>query len=376
MSTRSAVPLDEFRASNWEAFTQFENQFQRSLTQYSRTLPPKFYKTIRHGLSAAFGEGLNPEGQGPLASSFRFKVVIDSNIIVQDSLAVAAGKPSSTGRILSSPFVSVLAPRSIKEESERNIRSRAKRKGLPVDVALAHARSLLTRIRLISAEEEPSIKRAREAIGAHSPEDIPFLAVAIESSAVAVVSRDKAAFDNQAITQRWDLKDLVRSVVTYESGALSVVVVGTGASVLLRALQAIVVVIARATLELLSLALSALGALVKGAIQALGSVPAWGWGLIAAILIGVGIYAARHPEVGQRIGEGIAVLGQAIQRLGAAIVEAAATFLEALHNLLVWLWNTLLPVTAAGVVVAGVLLKRVRALILEANRLRGLVPAA
>lgn len=374
MPAKKAIPLNEFRDANWPIFQEFESEFDRALAAYSRRLPPGFYRSIRKGLAEAFGESVRTQPNVGSGFSFRFKVVIDTNIVVQDALAVAAGKQSTTERILASQFVTLVAPPEIREETERIIRARAKRKGLPVDAALNHARLLLTRVTVVEPREIPFLETARRAIGAHSPEDVTFLAVAIESGAVGIVSRDQAAFDKQSLVKRWDVRDLVGSVVTYETGALSAVIAGTGAKALLAALQGIIIAIAGALVELIGIAIQTLAALVQGAIDAIARIPAWGWVAVAAVLIGVGIYAATHPEFGDRVSQGIATLLNGVQTVGAAIVQACVALASAIHDLLVWLWNLLLPVTAAGVVVAGVFIKRMLALMREAQRLQSAVP--
>jgi putative PIN family toxin of toxin-antitoxin system len=375
MPAQRAIPIQEFREANWEAFAQFEGEFDRNFRSYSRTLPPRFYRSMRRGVTEAFGGSIERLSQAGLVPRFHVKVVLDTNIVVMDSLAVASGKPSTTSRILSSPFVQVFAPPEIREECDRIIRLRARKKRLSVDAAIDHAHTMLRGVRIVSPDDEPFIRRARDIIGSHSPEDVTFLAVAMESEADAIVSRDQAAFDNQAVAKRWDLHNLVDTVVTFESGALSVVVVGTGLKALLRGLQTVVIAIAGAVLEILRVVLRTLAELVSGVIGALESVPAWGWPAVGAALVGLAIYASRHPDVGQRIGQGIGAVAAAIANLSRALIQAGTAILQGLHELLVWLWNLLLPVTATSVVVAGVLLRRIQILLAQASRLQQSVPS-
>jgi predicted nucleic acid-binding protein len=374
MSPVTAIPLREFQASNWEAFTQFEAEFNRRFTSYSRSLPPRFYKSIRKELTSAFGGSIEALARAGVLPRFHIKVVIDTNIVVQDSLAVAGGKPSSTERILSSPFVQVFAPPQIREESERIIRLRAQRRGVSLDRALQHADSLLRRVKLVRPEEERFVRRASAMIGVHSPEDVHFMAVALEYEADAIVSRDRVAFDRQPTIKRWELRNLVDAVIAFESGTLSVVVVGGGLKALVLALQQVVVALIGSVLEILRLAFEALANLVQGAIDALAAVPPWGWAVIAGVLVGAAIYASRNPEFRERVTEGLSTIGAAVRGLGQAFVQVGTALLEGFHELLVWLWNLLLPVTATSVVVAGVLLRRVKYLLDEATRLQGTVP--
>jgi len=375
MPSQRAIPLQEFRAANWEAFDRFDREFDQKFQAYSRTLPPRFYKSMRKGVTEAFGGSIERLAQAGLVPRFHVKVVLDTNIVVMDSLAVASGKPSTTSRLLSSPFVQVFAPPQIREECERIIPLRARKKRVSVDAALAHAHSMLRSVRIVRPEDEPFIRRARETIGSHSPEDVMFLAVAMESEVDAIVSRDQAAFDRQTVAKRWELRNLADTVVTFESGALSVVVVGTGLKGLLRALQIVVVAIVGAVLEILRVVLETLADLVGGVIKALAAVPAWGWLVVGAALVGLAVYASQHPEVGHRIGQGVGAIATAVANLSRALIEAGSAILQGLHELLVWLWNLLLPVTATSVVVAGVLLRRIQVLLAEASRLQQSVPA-
>jgi predicted nucleic acid-binding protein len=375
MPSQRAIPLQEFREANWEAFDRFDREFDRKFQAYSRTLPPRFYKSMRKGVTEAFGGSIERLAQAGLVPRFHVKVVLDTNIVVMDSLAVASGKPSTTSRLLSSPFVQVFAPPQIREECERIIPLRARKKRVSVDAALGHAHSMLRSVRIVRPEDEPFIRRARETIGSHSPEDVMFLAVAMESEVDAIVSRDQAAFDRQTVAKRWELRNLVDTVVTFESGALSVVVVGTGLKGLLRALQLVVVAIVGAVLEILRVVLETLADLVSGVIKALAAVPAWGWLVVGAALVGLAIYASQHPEVGHRIGQGVGAIATVVANLSRALIEAGSAILQGLHELLVWLWNLLLPVTATNVVVAGVLLRRIQVLLAEASRLQQSVPA-
>ena len=375
MPSQRAIPLQEFREANWAAFAEFEADFDREFRAFSRRLPPRFYKSMRRGVTQAFGGSIERLAEAGLAPRFHVKVVLDSSIVVMDSLAVASGKPSTTARTLSSPFVQVYAPAQIQEECERIIRLRARKKQLPVDAALGHARSLLRSVRILDPEDEPFIRRARETIGSHSPEDVMFLAVAMEAGADAVVSRDRAAFDRQSVAKRWELRELVDAVVAFESGALSVVVAGSGVKGLLRALQMVVVALLGAVLEILRAVAKALAGLVAAVIQAIKEVPAAGWVAAGVGLAAIALYASRHPEVKDRIRQGIDAFASGVGNLSRALIQAGTAVLQGLHELLVFLWNLLLPLTATGVVVAGVLLRRIQILLAEASRLQRSVPA-
>jgi predicted nucleic acid-binding protein len=369
-----ATSLGDFQAANWEAFSGLESSFDRELRAYSRKLPPRFYRSVRDGLLTALGPTVELITQGQIEPRFRFTVVIDTNIVVQDSINVARGRPSTTERILASPFVTVLAPLEIREECERILQERARKNKFPIEIALQQTASLLKRVRLVDPKDDPHVRRARELIGEHSPEDVKFLAVAMESDASAVVSRDSAAFDNQRVVRRWPLHELVDSIVAFESGALSVAVVSKSAAALVRALQRVLVAVLRAIFEVVKIALDTLAALVKGVLDAISKMPAWALLLAIGVTVGVGAYAATHPEFRDKAARGFAALTSGIRTLGEALVQIGRLVIGAFHDMLIWLWELFLPVTASLVVMAGVLVRRVQILVSEADRLRTSVP--
>jgi predicted nucleic acid-binding protein len=342
-------------AENWDYFGygELESKAEDSLTQMSRQLPAGYYGSIRDRLL----EILILAG---FKGKLRIRVVVDSCIVVGDALRVAKGKPSSTERILSSEFIEVLAPRDIREEVERNIRSELE-EGPPLERALSHARRLLSRLKIISEVSSASLTRARRLLVNH-PKDAPFLAVYFETEADAMVSREKGTFDKPGV-EKWDLGKSVGVVVAYESGSLALVVAGAVVDAVIDAFQILLVALLQALAEIIDLVITFVQALLSKSVEALSKVPDWGW----TILLGVGIVAllgyAFHEGFRSWIDTKAVEVRSKLGSFMTNLARVAQDMWVFVKDLLVLLWNTLLPVTGALVVVGGVLMRRINRLL-------------
>lgn len=227
MTESKAVSIEDFMSENWEKFAAFEAAAEEGLIEISRKLPPDLHSIIRSKVLELL-IGCVPVDVDEHESTLKVRLVVDANIIIQDSFRVAKGVPSSTLRILSSPYLELVAPDIMEEEVVRIIREQLP-KGASLNKAMAHSQELLSRIRMLPKATSRSIETACSLIAKHSPEDVPFLAVAIDTEADAIVSRDKRAFDQQDEVARWEVGDTVVACVTCESGSLSLVVLGATA---------------------------------------------------------------------------------------------------------------------------------------------------
>jgi hypothetical protein len=336
--SQEAIPLQEFMLGNWDYFGygELESSAESTLTQLSRKLPPSYYGQIRSKLL----EIMILTG---LSGRLMAKTVIDSCIVVSDALRVASGKPSSTERILSSKFSEVLAPGDIRGEVERNIRA--------------------------SLEEGPALEvmRARQLLADHQ-KDAPFLAVYFETEADAVVTHEKGTFEKSGV-EKWSLEKYVDVVVAFESGSLALVIAGTVIEGVTEAFLTLLVTLLQALADVIDAILAIAQALLAKSVDALYKLPDW----VLAVLLGVGICAvlayAYHEGFRNWVDTGAAELRR---KLGAFITGLAAFAQDVwkfVRELLILLWNTMLPVTGALVVVGGVLIRRIDRLLITYQRM-------
>ncbi|MDE1838060.1 MAG: hypothetical protein KGJ23_15790, partial [Euryarchaeota archaeon] len=158
------ISIEDVISENGEVLEQVKVGVREGLTRLARELPPGFHQEMRQALLEVV-----LEANGVKRSPLKVRLVIDSNIIIAEAFRVGKGKPSTTERVLRSPFVEVLAPRIVWEEVEREVRKDLP-KGASLEKALAHARVLLGLVKEVSQVASWALDRAIAAIAAHSPE--------------------------------------------------------------------------------------------------------------------------------------------------------------------------------------------------------------
>jgi predicted nucleic acid-binding protein len=350
------ISIEDVISENTEVLEQVRVGVRDGLEKFARELPPGFHEEMRQGLLEVI-----IEANGVKRSPLKVRLVIDSNIIIAEAFRVGKGIPSTTERVLRSPFVEVYAPRIVWEEVEHVVR-RDLPKGASLERALAHAHVLLGLVKDVSQVASWALERARAAIAAHSPEDVPVLAVAIESGADAVVSRDRRAFDAQREAKRWDFGKGVEVISSYETGSLSLAIAGVTAELLSEALQRLGVWLAAALEELLEIAAAFLGGLAAGLANAISRIPEWAvW-----VILGAGAVAALafifHEGFRNWALDGLAKLGEALKPIVAALVESSKRLWAAVRVVLIVAWNLVVFVTPFIMAAGGVILHHARQL--------------
>ena len=366
MRKTEAISIEDFMSENWEQFAAFESAAEEGLTKITRDLPPKLHAEIRSEVFKALISSC-PLIDEKHRSRLKVRLVIDANIIVQDSFRVAKGKFSSTERIFSSPYLEVLAPDIIEKEVERKIHEKLP-KGASLEKALAHAQKLFTLLRKNSSISSATIESASTLIKQHSPEDIPYLALAIEYEADAIVSRDKKAFDRQPEVKRWELGEAVVISVTYESGALSLFVLGATAEVLAKAFEHLLIALLHVLESALEIIVTLFTAIVEKSVEMLSKIPGWAWAIIIVLVIVLIFHEGFRDWVGGVASDAAAILAA----FARSVIEIGKILWNAFKSVLIWLWNLMLPVIVAMVILAGVLCRRVwRLLTVEMTRTTG-----
>lgn len=354
-----SISIDDFASENWEMFSEFKEVADKNLTKISREIPPELYLFMQEKLLEIYTSiGLKTD--------FKMKLIIDSNIIINDAFRVGNGKKSTTERILSSPFISVMAPPNIKEEVEKNIFLDLP-KGCSLNIALKQAQKLLSKIDLITEISYKSINKARLIIGEHSPEDIPFLALAFESDVNTIISRDKKAFDSVPEIKRWELKDTVNIVVTFESGTLSFFLIAASSEILINAFEKVILLFFKAFVEIMNIIIAFLIGFITGSYILLKKIPDWAWVILIGVGIGIILAMILSEDFRNMVINGFSELWDFFKKLVKKIIEVGKIIWQALKIILIWIWNLILPVVIGSILVAGVLGNRIHHLFMEYN---------
>jgi predicted nucleic acid-binding protein len=358
MPTRDS--LTDFMNGNLEAFAAFDTEFDKGVIRVGREIDPAFHDYVLRQLIDVFTAGLSKK------RSLKSRLVIDSNIVVGDAFRVSVGKPSSTERLFASPFLELWAPNTIEEEVAESIRDDLP-KGGSSEKAKAHAAKLLRKIKLHPASDLKAVVRAQQLISAYDPDDVPFLALAFDEGAEAIVSRDVTSIGQQREVARWDIGGMASVVGEAEGGSLSLVIIGASATAIVTAAQSVFTTVAAAFSTALSVIAAIVGAAVEGFAAALAAIPPDVQaiiGIAAVIAIVVLILGVIFsPDFRRGVADAIEKAADAFSRFAKTVAESARRIFDAVYSVLVWLWNLLLPLTAITLRAAGVVLRRASVLI-------------
>jgi hypothetical protein len=250
---------------------------------------------------------------------------------------------------------------------EQNIREEFPRLGASVEDGLAHANKLLSELRLVDDADIVSVQRARDLISPFDPDDVPFLALSFDLDADAIVSRDKESIGRQTEMTQWDIGDLAKTVVIYESGSLALVITAGAFDLAITALEAVLIATARAFQSALAAIAALVGAVGSGIANAIAQLPpeivaAIGVAVLAGI-VAVIIAAIASETFRDQVSEGIAAIGDFISWVARAVIRLASAIASSLWSMISWLWDTVQPAAAFTVVAAGVLFRRIDLLV-------------
>ena len=365
MSAPIRNSLGDFLSENFEAFASFDSAFDSTIVRVGRELDPSFHDFVLQQLVEVFVGGLSS------GRTIKSRLVIDSNIVVGDCFRVATGKPSSTERLFKSPFIELWAPDSIEAEVAESIRDDLPR-GASREKAIEQATRLIGALRLCPVNQLVSVRRAQQLLDAYDPDDVPFLALAFDLNAEAIVSRDTASIGQQREIPRWDIGGIAQVAGIMEGGSLSLVIVGATASATLNAVESVFLVVAAAFQSALILMAAIVGAAAEGLASVLAQIPPrilQAIGILALIaLVGVVLGLIFSPEFRESVASGLEKVASAMAKFAGMVVELAKRIVGAIYAVFVWVWNVMLPLTAISVTAAGVIFRRIGLLL---ARVRG-----
>jgi predicted nucleic acid-binding protein len=363
MTAKDPVSIDDVMAESWNKFSTLHDKAERALKAFSRELPPDLYESLKSELLRF----VFPKGH---PTKLKVRLVIDTNIIIHDAFRVGRGKPSTTERILSSAFVELIAPPNILEEVEETIRKDLPA-GVSLEKALGHAKSLLSKIEIATTrygayEAAKKIIWPRVATG--SPADVYFLGLAIQAEADALVSSDKKAFDQLSEMKRWEMSKTVQIVQTYESGTLSLFLVGIGFDLSAKMFQQLLMFFLKALEEVVRIVVTLTGLLAKGSFDLLSSLPSWAWAIVLGVIGGVLVFAIVNGEFRAAFSETFAKAVDEIKLMFKGLFDALEYFWNAIKDILIIIWNFTAPVIVPGMIaVTGVLCETLAGLLRQAQ---------
>ncbi|MEM4091164.1 MAG: hypothetical protein QXQ46_10595 [Thermoplasmatales archaeon] len=254
--------LTDYLPDEWKELLGDPDKIRDKISKFARELPAESYKVVRDAIILRM---LSIDK----TSSAILEFVIDANIIVKDAFRVGTGKFSSTERIFSSVFVKLYAPKSI-------------------EIANRQAKKLLSKIVLVDDSkfkvEYAELYKFQEKYG----NDVSFLKVGIGMGVKNIITGDKA-FDEITTVKRFELGAAVSLIVTLESGALSLSIVGDSTYIGAKAIYWILQLLYEVLAQLYAFLAMIVSAGIAGLVSVFQNIPRWVWYILFAFLAGTGI---------------------------------------------------------------------------------------
>jgi len=276
--------ISDIIAENYDELHSFRDKFYNNYRTIVRMFPNDLMQEIRSFLLYSLSSFLSDK-------QLKLKITIDTNIIVMDSIRVANGKISSTSILLGSPYIDVFAPPNIEREVTIALEDKFKNNPAKLKVALSHAKSLLSKVRIVPLFSPEAINLASSALSNIDKTDASFLAVAIETRSEAILSHDIKAFGTEQIVRRWDIKDFANIVLNYHEGSLAIVVMSTTLELALKAFAGLMAIISNIIQEIISIMIKFLKAIISGSLDVISKIPKWFLAFMAMISVGIVIAA-------------------------------------------------------------------------------------
>ena len=326
--------LKDSLPEEWKGLLDNPDKAKAKLSKFARELPAELYEVVR--------DRIIPELlyiEEPSMATLNF--VVDSNIIVSDSFRVGRGKQSSTARIFSSAFVKLYAPKSIEREVFTQIKE-----DLPNDcsleVATNNAKRLLSKIELVDDSkfevEYSELPKFQKKFG----NDVSFLKLGIGLGVKKIISRDKA-FDESSMIKRFDLGGAVKLIVSAESGALSLSVIGGATYVGAEGIYWLLILLYKVLTEIYAFLAVIVSVGITGLASVFENAPKWMLYIILAFLGGTGIALAISKDLREKAINKITDLYEWVNSKSAFALGALSNLLKGLIDIAVTFKDELGP---------------------------------
>ncbi len=329
MSKKSDDIFKEFKENfpeEWKETLEDAEKTKNKISSFARELPAEVYGLVRDEIIARL---LLIEKPSLAILNF----VVDANIIVKDAFRVGFGRISSTERIFSSVFVKLYAPKSIENEVFTQIKLDLP-KGCSLELAVKHARRLLSKVKIIDESELQVESSELSKFEEKYDNDVSFLKVSLALGIEKIISGDRA-FENNTLIKRFELGAAVGMIVSVESGALSIAVVGGSAYLGGKAIYWILLLLYKILIELFAFIASVVSKGIGGLVNLMKNASSWVWAIIVAIVGAAGISFVLSEDLRENTLEGILNLYGWISEKSKFILEILSNLINGLTDIAV-----------------------------------------
>jgi len=295
--------ISDIITENYSELRSFRDEFDKNYRTIVRRFPNDLMQKIRSFLLKSLAPVLSDK-----QLELKFKITIDSNVIVMDSIRVANGKISSTSILLGSPYIDVFAPPNIELEVRKALEDKFKNNPGKLKVALSHANSLLSKVNIVSLFSPEAINLASSALGNIDKKDVPFLAVAIETRSDAILTHDKKAFGTEKYVRRWDIKNFANIVLSFHEGSFAIVITSTTLELALEAFAGLMAIISNIMQKIILYIINLLNEIISGSLDIISKLPKWFLVFIGMTFFFIGIAALLSESFRNQLNEVLSLL--------------------------------------------------------------------
>ncbi len=326
--------IKDYLPENWKDIKYDEQLVKKAIADVARKLPVEVYEVIREEVLVNL---FSMEETAKASLAF----VVDSNIIIADCFRVASGKYSSIERIFSSAFVRLFAPKSIEKEVYEQIKLDLP-KGSSMQKAKMHAAKLLSKITLVNESEFEVEHKALAKFKDKYGNDASFVKVGLRFGIKSVVTKDKD-FSRDGIIEPIDLGAAVKTIVSTESGALSLSLIGVSACVVGEGIYWALFLLIKVILEIISYIGLILVAGVKGLVGLITGLPLWLQVVLLSVAIGTGVAVGNSKKARGYISENATKLYEMVVENSKKMIETLEIYLRGLIDMTSGLREELVP---------------------------------
>lgn len=205
------------------------------------------------------------------------KLIVDANIVLQESLALIKKGNSSLISVSKSPFFKIIAPTWLLEELNKNIPVVAKKNKVDREVLRKAVDEVIKPITILEVRSEQAYILAKQILGKRDPEgkDAPYVALYLTVKSHGILTADDDILAQKTI-RTWNKVGFAgRIVSTFERGAISFLVLSEGIPIALTALYEVTVGILNGIWHTLEIIGSAFMAIAVAGVSAISELPDW-----------------------------------------------------------------------------------------------------
>jgi len=320
---RKLKEINWFQNSKWECFEKYDREFNRVWKEMHSKCGSQFINYIYEFLQK--NQFLLTEGE-----SFNIELVVDTNVIFAEILAIMRGKPSYIRTIIANPFLVLYAPPEIRAEVEKAIIEDLPKK-YDKDDARKIAQDMLSHVNILKGERSKAWLRAHAIIGQRDKTDIPFIALAFSIGTHGIISRDQD-FSTQDEIKIWELGEAGRLVSKMTKGSFTFFILNLSIAAVWEMSRSLCVIFLKVVTAVLRGLVLILAALFQGGVDILTRIPLWifmaGIGAIALTLL-------LWKEAREKSGDMLNVLwdwmrdaAKKIAKIFADIIKRVKAFIE------------------------------------------------